>query len=503
MGIHLMKVTTLGHRFGRNLSTLLWVAALPLLISCAGTTMREHFEDYNAAYADALNQQMLLNLARLENGHPAYFLAIGAIDDRLTVSESGNVGNSGSFSDSKTVAKNTGATGNLINKTRNALLSTVFGYNAGATAARSSNPEFNFIPLNNDTVAKQVLQPIGPEVFYTLYQQGYPIDQLLRVMVERVETTLPNMQQVVLVNSPRGGSPESYGRFLRACAILRQLQLNGYLSLRGTNQAPDRLGPVFFGGGAAGKPAASGPSIKDYSDAADKGWVLTQTNEDWQLGRLRETPVFTLNTDAFVAAQSPLPLAPFVAQALSNTLGRVDVTPAQRALLPIIAQGLANSEFSRTNAEAIIADDIEAAATVINLLSAGISVQTKVSGEAQARTRLVLRSYGRALDAVAAEQPAFDALAKSSKEFRLIVPDMERYPVIRIDWGSHKEHLVAPLQTVHYAGKTYEITDPVANPLNPNATWNRDVFRLMVALSSQVTVDISKFQQQVFQLRTD
>jgi hypothetical protein len=30
--------------------------------------------------------------------------------------------------------------------------------------------------------------------------------------------------------------------------------------------------------------------------------------------------------------------------------------------------------------------------------------------------------------------------------------------------------------------------------------WNRDVFRLMVALSSQVTVDISKFQRQVLEL---
>jgi hypothetical protein len=43
----------------------------------------------------------------------------------------------------------------------------------------------------------------------------------------------------------------------------------------------------------------------------------------------------------------------------------------------------------------------------------------------------------------------------------------------------------------------------VLDPLDPNAGWNRDVFRLMVALGSQVTVDISKFQQQVFQLRTD
>jgi hypothetical protein len=498
-----MKESThlLRHPFRRALAFWLGIAALPFLFSCAGTTMREHFADYNTAYADALNHQMLLNLARLENGHPAYFLAIGAIDDRLTVSETGSAGHTGSFTDNNTVTHSQSG-GGVISRTRNAVLNTVFGYNINGSATRSSSPEFNFIPLNNDAVAKQILQPIGPEVFYTLYQQGYPIDQLMRVMIERVETTLPNMQQVVLVNSPKGGPSDSFARFLRACAILRQLQLNGYLSLRGTNQQPEKLGPVFFSGGA--KPGgASGPTIKDYADATDKGWVLMQTNEDWQIGKLRETPVFTLNTDAFVTAQSALPLDPLVAQAVSNTLARSEGTLAQRALLPIIAQGLANSEFSRTNTDAIIADDVLAAATVISLLSDGISVQTKVSGEAQARTRLVLRSYGRAMEAVAAEQPAFDALAKSSRQFRFIVPDMERHPVIRIDWSAQKDHLVPALQTLHYAGKTYQVTDPIANPLNPNATWNRDVFRLMVALSSQVTVDISKFQQKVFELRTD
>ena len=60
-----------------------------------------------------------------------------------------------------------------------------------------------------------------------------------------------------------------------------------------------------------------------------------------------------------------------------------------------------------------------------------------------------------------------------------------------------------PLQVVHYSGKTYAIADPIASALDPAAHWNRDVFKLMVALASQVTVDISNFQRQVFELRTD
>jgi hypothetical protein len=42
-------------------------------------------------------------------------------------------------------------------------------------------------------------------VFLQLYQQGYPIDQLLRIMIERIETpTLQSGEQLVLVNSPTG-----------------------------------------------------------------------------------------------------------------------------------------------------------------------------------------------------------------------------------------------------------------------------------------------------------
>ena len=109
----------------------LGLAALPLLVSCAGTTMHNHFRDYNAAYSDALNEQMLLNLARLENGHPAYYLAIGAIDDRLTVSSSATAGNTGTFTDSKS-AVSPGAITRLFQS--------VFGYNASGAVTRTSSP---------------------------------------------------------------------------------------------------------------------------------------------------------------------------------------------------------------------------------------------------------------------------------------------------------------------------------------------------------------------------
>ncbi len=101
--------------------------------------------------------------------------------------------------------------------------------------------------------------------------------------------------------------------------------------------------------------------------------------------------------------------------------------------------------------------------------------------------------------AVATEQPAFDEFKNSRPEIN-IVPAAEQRPILRMIWPDKSGPLAPPLQTIHYSGKTYEISDPIMGPLDPAAHWNRDVFRLLIALNSQVTVDISKFQRQVLEL---
>ena len=92
-------------------------------------------------------------------------------------------------------------------------------------------------------------------------------------------------------------------------------------------------------------------------------------------------------------------------------------------------------------------------------------------------------------------------MAKQDPNFSKLVPAPEQQPVLKMIWGKKDApRLAPPLEVVQYAGKTYQITDVQGNVLGPNATWNRDVFRLMVALGSLVTVDISKFQRQVLEL---
>jgi len=145
------------------------------------------------------------------------------------------------------------------------------------------------------------------------------------------------------------------------------------------------------------------------------------------------------------------------------------------------------------------ADDFQAITNVIMALSGGISIQTDVGTDDNASTRLVLRSFNRTMEAVATEQSGFAALPAVDPQFARVVPAIEQRPILQLIW-TNKTALLPPLETIDYAKKTYQITDPVLGPLDPAASWNRDVFRLIVDLSSQVTVDISKFQRQVLEL---
>ena len=129
-------------------------------------------------------------------------------------------------------------------------------------------------------------------------------------------------------------------------------------------------------------------------------------------------------------------------------------------------------------------------------------------------TVLVLRSFRNMLDAVAQEQRSWDQLA-GNKDIKFLdyVPAHQRHPVLRTDWSAQKVPLQRSVVNLSYRGRYYQITDPVNLPEGADAAeraardlpsvdlrWNRDVFRLLIDLSAQVSVDITKFQRPLLEL---
>jgi len=185
-------------------------ALLLVLTSCAGPALRHAYKDYSEVYAESLNRQLLLNLARLSNDEPPYFIQLGQINSQFTFNTS--LG----FSPSQARVKHPSANASDIVQDTLTLGGTV---SAGAVEA----PTFQFVPLNGDAFAQAINNPISDKLFYTLYDQGFHADLLVRTMVASVRYLDTNGEYVLLVNHPYN---PSYLSFLRFCEGLRDAQLN-------------------------------------------------------------------------------------------------------------------------------------------------------------------------------------------------------------------------------------------------------------------------------------
>ncbi|MGD0480073.1 MAG: hypothetical protein ABSA42_07880 [Terracidiphilus sp.] len=582
---------------------MLLVGGATLLVSgCGPKRVRADFTHYENSYAVTSNQEMLLNLARLEQHDPTYFFKLGQINSsyRMEAALTGT----GAVSTVNTPPATTVPTGN-----------------AAPTLLYENDPSFSFIPVNDQTNAQLLLQPVPENVFYSLFQQGWRIDQLFRLMVDRIEVTLPpdpnsptdkgcRVEVIRNVPPPSIYGPDfaqstsdlfRYETFLRVSAVVYALQKHGLLLLRGTNSfepidtdsfipntlddtkgnapKPGSSGTLTTpppdqvtidvksqggGGDAAGKNSQL-PAAKDFNDAAAKSqeWVLQGTDADhnykggqWVLGQKTLVPKFQLNT------MVPDPDAPPDTQYGQNVstvenLLRTELLPRDPSLAAL-AQA---PELTDTLEILFSGFAIGGSATDQNT-GTGPCYSTGPNRHGIVTSHLVLRSLIGLMAAAAQEQDFYDELAKTGADpgitigqddlvtrihsglltasraskddpvylgraqavngktvpFSMLVPPIERLPVLRLTWPSNVKppvsHYVGYAKdyglSVNYRGHDYVVADVDADSVDPtqyareNETWNRDMFRLINELSSQVTVDISKFPlPDILQLRTE
>ncbi len=293
---------------------MLVVGATLLLAGCGPRRVRIDYSNYENSYAVTSNHEELLNLARLQKHDPTYFFKLGQISSSYRMEAS---------------LASTGQASAVTTTPAGALVP-----NGGGSPGLiyENDPSFTLIPVNDDTNASIMLKPIDSTVFYSLYLQGWRLDQLFRLTVSRIEFTVPTQsgcEVKVIRNLPPpwydansnyandGFTLASYAEFLRVSAVIYALQRHGLLLLRdinsfdpvdqdsfipnstGSGKKPDNsdtgaLAAVMAQAKAANTPVsvtvtvsqpsggdaapknASAPAAKDLSDAAAK-------NESWQL----------------------------------------------------------------------------------------------------------------------------------------------------------------------------------------------------------------------------
>ncbi len=494
------------------------VAACALLAAacgCGPKRMQVDFRGYESAYANTSNRQLLLNLARLENSDPAYFFKLGQITSsyRAQASLSTN-GQLSSSSGAVQIPTGGGSPGIIY----------------------ENDPTFQFIPVNDDTNARLLLEPIQPETFYALYQQGWRLDQLFRLLVDRIEITRPidirdangnvirhDCGVQVIRNAPpvslegiqdspeRSDALSEYVTFLRVSALVYELQRQGHLILGGS----ETLEP-YASNSAISEPGGAGKALlaKDQNDAVAKDNVWVQSGTGWVLEHKVFRPEFFLTPKKTLVDPTThaTVLVPDL-EAIKMDVSRLTELSSGVALdhaLQVLSFG-----FSIENGQSQEQTEQAVCSAVTGGAAAG--------GPPKMSARLVMRSMIGLMAAAAQEQRMFDQLMKYTEPipqshydedkkavpapFKQEVPPIEQEPLLRLTWTEDYKP-ADMLIRVSYRGADYEIADLAASgesaPQPENVHWNRDVFRLINSLTSQVTVDISKFPlPEILQLHSD
>lgn len=469
--------------------------AVLALTGCGPKRMRSDFIGFEKAYAETSNREVLLNLARLQNHDTTYFFKLGQISSsyRMQASLSG----SGNY-----VTQGTGSGGNA---TGGGIPGLIF----------ENDPSFTFIPVNDDTNAQLLLKPVPAETFYNLYLQGWRVDQLFRLMVDRIELTIPDPNgQGCIFKTYRNLPPpntatrdtnnsnylkdaSSYATFLRVSALVYGLQKHGYLKLRGTSTfIPfDTSSGIPVSPEQPNAPATrestrdtTAPKASDFAAAAAKNQSWRLIGNQWILGQ-------QIYGADFYLATPPIQGAPDAGK--KDPFGSLKSEVFSDENLHELQQGEGPDEALRILASGFSIEEPP---------SQGATVDTNCAPAKGPSAHLVLRSLIGLMAAAAQEQDAFESLLGNPNplppsnplditnlSFKQAVPRIEQVPALRLQWAVG-DRSGPDLVQVNYRGKTYLIADSNNSTSAPeNLYWNRDMFRLVAQLTSQVTVDISKF----------
>ena len=385
---------------------------------------------------------MLLNLARLNSHDPAFFFKLGPISTQY-----------------KMVAAVGGNGGQVIQGTATGTNLTGQGT---TNLSFEKDPNFSFIPVNDDASAQLLMKPIPPEMFEALFQQGWRADQLFRLLVDRIEFYDPTSKSWQIIrNVPAADNTYDFTRFLRISALAYELQRKGLLLLRPRSEFVPlaNANTVEFD---------TSPTLAQLTDAQTKNFVYQQNAADkkWQIGQQKTDYQFRLNG---VDADTPSVITNDMPQLKA---GGDKGGTALQVMLAVLANGFT--------------------------IQPAIDAATSASDQSSVAPHLVMRSMIGVLTAAAQEQDGFDVLLTKNpvvdqqNSFKSLVPVVEQRPLLRLTWNS-EQSVLDPLVQLTYGPRQFMITD-ISDPKTPEETsWNRDLFRLISELAAQVTVDISKF----------
>jgi len=187
----------------RHIATL---AGTLILVACAhmgpGTVAVDRF-DYSTAIANSWKQQTLLNIVKLRYMDLPVFVDVASVVAGYSMQ--------------------TGVTVNGVASSDRAVQGSYLG--AGGQAIYTDRPTITYVPMTGEKFLRGLITPIDPKNIFSMLQSGYAADFMLALTVE-------SLNGVRNHSAGGGGVREADPEFMRALALMREVQLAGGVAMR-------------------------------------------------------------------------------------------------------------------------------------------------------------------------------------------------------------------------------------------------------------------------------
>jgi hypothetical protein len=184
------------------------LSAFPILLltGCQhigpGTVPRDR-SDYSDAIGDSWKRQTLLNIVKLRYLDPPIFIDVANIVSGYQLQMGASVG--GQVSSINAIQGNS--------------------MTLGGAATYIDRPTITYTPLTGNKFIKGLMTPLPPESVFFMIQSGWPADAVLFASVSEMNG-LKNQASTIYGVSPPDAD------FMRAIALMRQIQVSGAVALR-------------------------------------------------------------------------------------------------------------------------------------------------------------------------------------------------------------------------------------------------------------------------------
>lgn len=244
---------------------------------------------YNVAVQKSSDQELLLNLVRLQYRDTLYFTTV----ERIAATQELNTSIGATASVSKT--SNTPATN--APSVGNSVLDSFITKSLTLPGSVSVNekPTVFYAPVEGEKFVRQMMTPMNPDVLMLLVKSGWSLDRVFAVAVQQMN----GLRNAPTAAGPRPSREPEFRDFIEATRLLRQLQRENKLDLV-RNDAKSKIELVLIDG------AGSDPRAMRFKELLKLAPAATRFQIEAGSGVAVDDHSIVLSTRALIAGMTYL-----------------------------------------------------------------------------------------------------------------------------------------------------------------------------------------------------